>query len=40
MSRRNALSLFALAAAGFYAITGAIELAHDQPTVFADPMDY
>jgi hypothetical protein len=40
MSRRNTLSLLALAAAAFYAITGALELAHDQPTVFADPIDY
>lgn len=40
MSRRSTLSLAALAAAAFYAITGAIELAHDQPTVFADPIDY
>jgi hypothetical protein len=40
MSRRNTLSLLALAAAAFYALTGAIELAHDQPTVFADPIDY
>jgi hypothetical protein len=40
MSRRSTLYLLALAAAGFYAIAGAIELAHDQPTVFADPVDY
>jgi hypothetical protein len=40
MSRRNTVSLIALAAAAFYAITGAIELAHDQPSVFADPIDY
>jgi hypothetical protein len=40
MSRRNTLYLLALAAAGFYAIAGAIEVAHDQPTVFADPIDY
>jgi hypothetical protein len=40
MSRRNTLSLLALVAAAFYAVTGAIELAHDQPTVFADPIDY
>lgn len=40
MFRRNTLSWLALAAAGLYAVTGAIELAHDQPTVFADPIDY
>jgi hypothetical protein len=40
MSGRSTLSLVALAAAAFYAITGAIELAHDQPTVFVSPIDY
>jgi hypothetical protein len=40
MSRRRTVSLLALAAAGLYAIAGAVELAHDQPAVFADPIDY
>jgi hypothetical protein len=40
MSRRSTLSLAALAAGALYAVSGAIELAHDQPTVFADPIDY
>ena len=40
MSRPTILSRLALLAAGAYAVTGALELAHDQPTVFADPIDY
>jgi hypothetical protein len=40
MSRRSTLSLLALAAAVLYGLSGAIELAHDQPTVFAAPIDY
>ncbi len=40
MSRRGLLTRLALIAAGAYALTGALELAHDQPTVFVDPIDY
>ena len=40
MNRRTAVPLLALAAAGCYAIAGAIEVAHDQPTAFASPLDY
>ncbi len=40
MSRPTMLTRIALLAAGAYAVTGALELAHDQPTVFADPVDY
>jgi hypothetical protein len=40
MPGRSTLSLLALAAAAFYAVTGAIELAHDQPAVFVSPIDY
>jgi hypothetical protein len=40
MQRRSTLFWIALTAAGLYAATGAIELVHDQPTVFADPIDY
>jgi hypothetical protein len=40
MLRHRVLVWLALAAAGFYAATGAIELTHDQPTVFADAIDY
>ena len=40
MSRRTRLTQLALLAAGAYAVTGALELSHDQPTVFADPLDY
>lgn len=40
MSRLTILTRLALLAAGAYAVTGALELSHDQPTVFADPIDY
>ena len=40
MSRRTMLTRLALLAAGAYAVTGALELSHDQPTVFAGPVDY
>ena len=40
MSRPTILARLALLAAGAYALTGALELVHDQPTVFADPIDY
>ena len=40
MLRRTTLSRIALAAAGLYAVTGALELSHDQPPIFADPIDY
>lgn len=40
MSRQTILARLALLAAGAYAVTGALELVHDQPTVFADPIDY
>ena len=40
MSRRTSLTRLALLAAGAYALTGALELSHDQPAVFADPLDY
>ena len=40
MSRPTTLARLALFAAGAYALTGALELAHDQPTVFGDPIDY
>ncbi len=40
MSRRTTLFQLALLAAGAYALTGALELSHDQPTVFADTLDY
>ena len=40
MSRTRSIALLALTAAGLYAVTGAIGIAHDQPTAFADPIDY
>ena len=40
MQHRTTVSRIALAAAALYAVAGAIELAHDQPTVFAGPIDY
>jgi hypothetical protein len=40
MVRRSTLFRIAAAVAGLYAVTGVLELAHDQPTVFADPIDY
>ena len=40
MIRRTTLSRIALAAAGLYAVTGALELSHDQPATFVDPIDY
>ena len=40
MSRRTMLTRLALLAAGAYAVTGALALSHDQPTVFADTIDY
>ena len=40
MFRRSTLVRIALVAAGLYAVTGGLELAHDQPAVFADPVDY
>lgn len=40
MSRHSTLVRLALLAVGAYAVTGALELLHDQPTVFADPVDY
>ena len=40
MSRRTRLTQLALLAAAAYAVTGALELSHDQPTVFADTLDY
>lgn len=40
MSRHSNLVRLALVAAGAYAVTGALELSHDQPTVFSDPVDY
>lgn len=40
MFRRSNLVRIALVAAALYAVTGALELAHDQPAVFADPIDY
>ena len=40
MSRHILLTRLALIAAGAYALTGALELAHDQPPVFVDPFDY
>ena len=40
MSRRTILTRLALLAAAAHAVTRALELSHDQPTVFADPVDY
>jgi hypothetical protein len=40
MLRRNILFSIALLAAALYAVEGALELTHDQPTVFADSIDY
>jgi hypothetical protein len=40
MTRHPILSRVALLAAGAYALTGTVELLHDQPAVFADPADY
>lgn len=40
MVRTNTLFRLAVATAALYAITGALEFTHDQPTVFADPIDY
>ncbi len=40
MSRHSTLVRLALVAAGAYAVTGALELSHEQPAVFADPGDY
>ena len=40
MSRTRSIALLALAAAGLYAVTGAIGIAHEPPTTFADPIDY
>ena len=40
MSRRALLNRLALVAAGAYALTGALELSHDQAAVFVDPIDY
>lgn len=40
MSRHSMLVRLALVVVGAYAVTGALELAHDQPTVFSDPVDY
>jgi hypothetical protein len=40
LMRFNTLAWIATAAAALYAAVGAIELAHDQPTVFADAIDY
>lgn len=40
MSRHNAIVRLALVAVGAYAVTGALELSHGQPTVFSDPVDY
>jgi hypothetical protein len=40
MSRNHLVVPLALAAAGLYAVTGAIGLAHDQPAHFSDPLDY
>ena len=40
MSRPTILVRLALVAVGAYALTGALELSHDQPAVFADPLDY
>jgi hypothetical protein len=39
MQHRTTVSRIALAAGALYAVAGAIELAHDQPTVFAGPID-
>jgi hypothetical protein len=40
MVRRRTLFALAAAVAGLYAVTGVLQLIHDQPTVFADPIDY
>jgi hypothetical protein len=40
VSRGSLMFALALAAAGLYATTGAIELAHNQPRIFADAIDY
>jgi hypothetical protein len=40
MVRRSTLFALAAAVAGLYAVTGVLQLIHDQPTVFADPIDY
>lgn len=40
MPRHTILVRLALIAVGAYALTGALELSHDQPAVFADPLDY
>lgn len=40
MSHHTILVRLALVAGGAYALTGALELSHEQPTVFVDPLDY
>jgi uncharacterized membrane protein YgdD (TMEM256/DUF423 family) len=40
MFRHTRLAHVALTAAGAYAVTGVLELAHDQPPVFAVTLDY
>ncbi len=40
MPRHTRLAALALIAAGAYALTGALELVHDQPAVFVDTVDY
>lgn len=40
MVRPSTLFWLAAAAAGLYAVTGVLEFTHDQPTIFADPIDY
>lgn len=40
MTRFNTLAWIATAAAALYAGLGVIEITHDQPTVFADAIDY
>lgn len=40
MTITRSLPLLALGAGLLYALTGALELGHDQATVFADPADY
>ena len=40
MVRPSTLFWLAAAVAGLHALTGVLEVTHDQPTVFADPIDY
>ncbi len=40
MSHHSIIVRLALVAVGAYAVTGALELSHDQPAVFSDPVDY